>query len=205
LVAEDREEYSKTKVVELKPTNVDYYKRSVLAAELVWQLHKEPTLGHLKLQKLIYLCQKTSEMQLPTNFLRQAMGPYDNRLMRSIDKQFLEKKWFSYNKQSSLKYLPLEKAGEHQKDFLNYFSNEQENIQFLIDKFRKAKSDSIEIVATLYACIERILEEKSIFSEGLLIKYFYEWSDEKKKFSEIEVKEKFAKMIKTGIIPKGFM
>ena len=205
LVAEDREEYSKTKVVELKPTNVDYYKRSVLAAELVWQLHKEPTLGHLKLQKLIYLCQKTSEMQLPTNFLRQAMGPYDNRLMRSIDKQFLEKKWFSYNKQSSLKYLPLEKAGEHQKDFLKYFSNEQENIQFLIDKFRKAKSDSIEIVATLYACIERILEEKSIFSEGLLIKYFYEWSDEKKKFSEIEVKEKFAKMIKTGIIPKGFM
>ena len=205
LVAEDREEYSKTKVVELKPTNVDYYKRSVLAAELVWQLHKEPTLGHLKLQKLIYLCQKTSEMQLPTNFLRQAMGPYDNRLMRSIDKQFLEKKWFSYNKQSSLKYLPLEKAGEHQKDFLNYFSNEQENIQFLIDKFRKAKSDSIEIVATLYACIERILEEKSIFSEGLLIKYFYEWSDEKKKFSEIEVKEKFAQMIKTGITPKGFM
>lgn len=205
LVAEDREEYSKTKVVELKPTNVDYYKRSVLAAELVWQLHKEPTLGHLKLQKLIYLCQKTSEMQLPTNFLRQAMGPYDNRLMRSIDKQFLEKKWFAYNKESSLKYLPLEKAGEHQKDFLKYFSNEQENIQFLIDKFRKAKSDSIEIVATLYACIERILEEKSIFSEDLLIKYFYEWSDEKKKFSEIEVKEKFAKMIKTGIIPKGFM
>ncbi len=50
-VEEMVEEKPKGKVIELKPTNVDYYRRTVLAAEIVWQLHKEPTLGHLKLQK----------------------------------------------------------------------------------------------------------------------------------------------------------
>src|SRR4051812_32594249 len=75
-------------------TNVDYYRRTLLAAEIIHSLHGEMTLGHLKLQKLIYLAQRTEHINLPVNFLKQAMGPYDPRLMRSIDKQLLEKKWF---------------------------------------------------------------------------------------------------------------
>ncbi|TDS52977.1 restriction endonuclease subunit S [Myroides indicus] len=194
----------KGKVIELKPTNVDYYRRTVLAAEIVWQLHKEPTLGHLKLQKLIYLCQKSADMQLPTNFLRQAMGPYDNRLMRSIDKQLKEKKWFEYKKEQVFKYQPLEKAGQHHNDFIKYFSAESESIQFIIDRFKTIKSDIVEIVATLYACMNNMLNENIIFSEALLIQRFYEWSEEKKKFSEDQIKRVFSRMKETGIIPKGF-
>lgn len=195
---------SKGKVIGLKPSNVDYYRRTVLAAEIVWQLHKEPTLGHLKLQKLIYLCQKSTDMQLPTNFLRQAMGPYDNSLMRSIDKQLKEKKWFEYRKDQALKYQPLEKAGQHHNDFLKYFSAERESIQFMIDKFKTIKSEIIEIVATLYACLDKIVSTKIIFSEALLLKEFYEWSQEKKKFKEQEVLRVFSRMRDTGIVPKGF-
>ena len=176
----------KIKTISLKPTNIDYYKRSVLAAEIVWQLHKEPTLGHLKLQKLIFLCQKTTNMQLATNFLRQAMGPYDNQLMRSIDKQLKDHKWFEYNSAEKLKYQPLEKAGEHHADYLKYFSS------------------VVEIVATLYACMENILNEKNIiYSEGLLLKRFYEWSEEKQKFSEDEVKAMLKRMKEIGIVPDG--
>ena len=194
---------SKGKVIQLKPTNIDYYRRTVLAAEIVWQLHKEPTLGHLKLQKIIYLCQKSANMQLHTNFLRQAMGPYDNRLMRSIDKQLSEKNWFEYKKEQVFKYQPLEKAGQHHNDFLKYFSDESESIQFIINKFKTSKSEIVEIVATLYACMESMLEEKVIFSEQLLLKRFYEWSEEKKKYSEKEVIRVFSRMKQTGILPKG--
>ncbi|MDO5664698.1 MAG: restriction endonuclease subunit S [Bacteroidia bacterium] len=194
----------KAKVIELKPTNVDYYRRTVLAAEIVWQLHKEPTLGHLKLQKLIYLCQKSADMQLPTNFLRQAMGPYDNRLMRSIDKQLKEKKWFEYKKEEILKYQPLEKAGQHHTDFLKYFSVESESIQYIINKFKPTKSDTVEIVATLYACMDNMLSENTIFSEALLFQRFYEWSEEKKKFGEGQIKKVFTRMKETGIIPNGY-
>lgn len=194
----------KGKVIELKPTNVDYYRRTVLAAEIVWQLHREPTLGHLKLQKLIYLCQKSADMQLPTNFLRQAMGPYDNRLMRSIDKQLKEKKWFEYKKEQVFKYQPLEKVGQHHNNYIKYFSAESDSIQFIIDKFKTIKSDIVEIVATLYACMDNMLNENVIFSEALLIQRFYEWSEEKKKFSEKEVERVFSRMKDTGIVPKGY-
>lgn len=203
-VEEEKEEAKVVPVVEFKPTNVDYYKRSLLAAELVWQLHKEPTLGHLKLQKLIYLCQKTTEMQLPTNFLRQAMGPYDPKLMRSIDKQLKEHKWFEFKQGELLKYKPLEKAGQHKADFEKFFSEEQSGIQYIINKFKSTLSNKIEIVATLYACIENMMSEKLIFSEGLLLERFYNWSEEKSKFKEDDVRQAFARMIETGIIPKGF-
>ncbi|MDH6534579.1 hypothetical protein D0T51_05515 [Parabacteroides sp. 52] len=194
----------KEKTVALKPTNVDYYKRSVLAAEIVWQLHKEPTLGHLKLQKLIFLCQKTANMQLPTNFLRQAMGPYDNQLMRSIDKQLKLHKWFEYKGAESLKYQPLEKVGTHSSDYLKYFSSESASIQYIIDTFKQAKSSSVEIVATLYACMENILAENNvIYSETLLLQRFYEWSEEKQKFTENEVKVVLKRMKDLGIIPEG--
>lgn len=194
----------KEKTVVLKPSNVDYYKRSVLAAEIVWQLHKEPTLGHLKLQKLIFLCQKTANMQLPTNFLRQAMGPYDNQLMRSIDKQLKQHKWFEYKGTESLKYQPLEKAGTHSADYLKYFSSESASVQYIINTFKQAKSSAIEIVATLYACMENILAEKNvIYSEALLLQRFYEWSEEKQKFTENEVKVVLQRMKGLGIIPEG--
>ncbi|MFA4794824.1 restriction endonuclease subunit S [Leptospira kirschneri] len=197
------EKSKKSKVIELKPTNVDFYRRTILAAEIVWQLHKEPTFGHLKLQKLLFLCIRTSNMQLPANFTRQAMGPYDPQLMRSIDKQLQEKKWFLYDKDKSLKYEPLGNAGQHQTDFQKYYSSEQENIFSLIKKFRTTKSDTVEIVATLYACLENMIEQKETFSESLLLKKFYDWSDRKKGFDELEVRRVFQRMKDYGILPKG--
>lgn len=181
--------------------HVEYYKRTLLAAEIVWQLHRQPTLGHLKLQKLIYLCQESGNMQLPTNFLQQAAGPYDPQMARSIDKQLKTKKWFAYRKNELLKYEPLEKAGGHQTDFKKYYAKDINNIQKVIELFRTAKSDQIEIVATLYACWKKIILEKVIFSENLLIRRFYEWSEEKSKYPESRVKKAVEWMREKGIVP----
>ncbi|MCB1663632.1 MAG: restriction endonuclease subunit S [Pseudomonadales bacterium] len=188
-------------IVPFKPKGADYYKRTLLAAEIVHQLHKEPTLGHLKLQKLIYLCQKTESMQLPTQFLKQVAGPYDNRMARSIDKQLKDKKWFSYNRDKVPKYTPLEKAGEHQVDFDKYFAPQKDGIHALIRLFRKAKSDQLEIVATLYACWEDILKKQEPLSEDLLVQHFYEWSEEKSKYEASRIYKAIEWMRGKDIVP----
>ncbi|TGK55579.1 restriction endonuclease subunit S [Leptospira kanakyensis] len=202
-ITEASDSLPSSNIIEFKPTNVDYYKRTVLAAEIVWQLHKEATLGHLKLQKLMYLCIKSADMQLPVNFLKQAMGPFDPSLMRSIDKQLKDKKWFQYEPTQALKYRKLEKAGEHQKDFIKYYGNQKDQIHYLITKFKTTSSDKVEIVATLYACYENILNQKETFSEILLFQRFYEWSEHKKEFDELEVKKVFNRMKEVGVVPKG--
>src|SRR5690606_12000267 len=107
----------------------------------------------LKVQKLMYLSQHTVNMSLHTNFLKQAMGPYDPHLMRSIDKKLYENGWFQYTKGDFPQYKPLEKMGEHRSWYERYFENEIPSINELINTFRKVKGEKIELVATIYACV----------------------------------------------------
>lgn len=158
-----------------------------LAAEITFQLHTEPTFGHLKLQKLIYLCQQLKHMDLAANFKKHAAGPYDRNIATYIDTEFKKRQWFSYHQYETPKYKQLRKCSEHRADFNRFFEQEAFGIYDLIGLFRTCKSDHIEIVATLFACWLRLLEKKLSVSEERLLKDFYAWSKEKKRFSKAEV------------------
>ena len=185
-----------------KATNIDYHKRTVLAAEIVYQLHRENTLGHLKLQKLLYLCQNSARIDIHTNFLKQAMGPYDNRLMRSIDKKFKENRWFSYNPGEYEKYQTLENCGGHKEWYERYFSQQLSEIGFIINKFRKTKTRRIELIATIFACWKEIIDEKQLFTEELLVHKFYLWHPDKSKFNRDEILQTIGFMKNDGFIPR---
>lgn len=184
-----------------KPTNVDYHKRTVLAAEIVYQLQNEWSLGHVKLQKLIFLCQNSIDMALHTNFLKQAMGPYDPVLMRSIDKQLNDRKWFTFNRAAKQKYQPLEKVGGHKEWYEIYFSEQLNDIDQLIQTFRKMKTHKVELIGTLFASWLEVLELNGVFEENLLIDHFYKWSKEKEKFNIDEVKNAISWMLEKRIYP----
>lgn len=198
----DSEKILKSLKPKKKVTNIDYHRRTVLAAEIVYKLHKENTLGHLKLQKLIYLCQHSAQMDLYTNFLKQAMGPYDNRLMRSLDKQFKVNQWFQFSGGEYLKYQPLSKIGGHRVWYEKYFSNQLSEIDFIIEKFRITKTKRVELIATVFACWKEIIEEKQLFNNEILIKKFYNWHPDKSKFSKQEIIDIIEWMKNEGFYPK---
>lgn len=158
-----------------------------LAAEITFQLHTEPTFGHLKLQKLIYLCQQLKHMDLAADFKQHAAGPYDPVMARYLDKEFKDREWFSYDPKRDLKYKPLGRCNDHRSAFNRYFAKDVSEIYDLIGLFRTSKSDHIEIVATLFACWLRLLEKKLSVTEEQLLKDFYAWSEEKNRFSKAEV------------------
>ena len=181
--------------------NVDFHKRTVLAAEIVYQLKNDNYLGHLKLQKIIYLCNNVSDISLHVNFLKQAMGPYDPKLMRSLDKQFKEKKWFEFQKDNFPKYKPLEKCGEHRNWFEKYFQNEIEKINFIITTFRNFSTSKVELIATIFGCWKDQIENKVEFSNEILIQSVYEWHPSKDKFNRSEIIEAINWMKEKGIYP----
>lgn len=192
-------------VVDLKAREnnaTPHYKRTLLAAEVVHQMHNEPTFGHLKLQKIIYLCQKTQNMELATNFLKQAAGPYDPEMQRSLDLYFVEHEWFSYSQSRRLKYQRLRNAGSHKTDFKKYFHEHLKSIGHLITLFKQRKSNELEAIATLYACWESILNSELAFSKSLLIEKFYKWSEEKRKFSERQLIQAITWMEKNKVVPQ---
>jgi len=179
----------------------DNIKLLSLAAEITFQLHTEPTFGHLKLQKLIYLCQQLKHMDLAADFKQHAAGPYDRNIATYIDTEFKKRQWFNYHQDETPKYKQLRKCGEHRADFDRFFAKEASELNLLIGLFRTSKSDHIEIVATLFACWLRLLEKKLSVTEEQLLKDFYAWSEEKKKFSKVQVLNGYKWMKQNSVLP----
>ena len=185
-----------------KPTNVDYHKRTVLASEIIYYLREDRHMGHLKLQKLLFLCQNAAKMSLHMNFLKQAMGPYDPILMRSIDIQLKKRNWFEYNENGFPKYMPLSKCGEHKHWFNRYFSRELEKVYSLLDIFKKFNGNQIELVATIYAVWMKAIETKSILNDNYFIIGVYNWDKSKRdKFTPEQIVNAVGWMTEKGIYP----
>lgn len=182
-------------------SNVEYHKRTVLAAEIVYRLQNEWSLGHLKLQKLIYLCQNAMNMPIHANFLKQAMGPYDPKLMRSLDNQFEQRKWFKFQTNDFPKYIPLEKAGEHKIWYERYFQKNSSKVDFIIDEFRDMKTADVELVATIFASWTEKQNLGVEISDDVLIDAVYGWSKEKAKFKKEDIEQSIEWMKKKGITP----
>lgn len=165
-----------------------FFKRVVLAAEIVSQLHDEPTFGHVKFQKLVFLCEQASNLNLEHLYAKQVAGPFDNKFMHTIDIEFKKQKWFKVERESKpgfirFKYSPLEGCEKYKQYYNKYYSDLDDKIQWIINEFRTKRTDQVELIATLFACWLEILKDKELFSEDLLISKFYNWSEEKAKFS----------------------
>ncbi len=182
----------------------DYFKKLVLAAEIANQLYIEPTFGHKKFVKIEYLCTEICNMKLSTNYGKYAAGPLDPKHMYSVDAEFRRRGWFVITKRSGsygYKYSPGQNIEGYKKYYTNYFKNQHDSINKIISLFRKMDSAFCEIVATLfYVWKEKLQFDRSIDDE-LLIKAFYEWSEEKKRFSKKELFDGLIWMKSNEIVP----
>lgn len=174
----------------------------LLATEIIWKLHQTPTFGHVKLQKLIFLCQKTKKMDLPVNFLKQAMGPYDPKLQRYLDAELEKRGWFKYDEAQTLKYQPLANVGGHKLAFKAHFGEQMESIYHLIHLFEDTNSARIEIVATLFACWEELILNNHMVNDASLLSKFYEWSEFKGNYSAEQVKSALRWMESNSVVPQ---
>jgi hypothetical protein len=170
----------------------EYFKRAVLAAKIASDLHEQSTFGRVKFQKLVYLCEHVAKLQTEHRYQKFAAGPFDNKFMHSIEKEFSKQKWFRVEKvkkgtMTRSTYFPLEGCEKFRPYYNRYFHTTDNTIQYIIDLFKDKKTAFTEIAATLAACYFEILDKNEIFSEDLLLNKFYAWSEQKQKFSPTDV------------------
>lgn len=183
-----------------------HFKRVVLAAEIVSKLYNEPSFGKIKFQKLVYLCEHVAHMDLAYRYSKQAAGPFDNKFMHSIHTEFKKLKWFDVQliqkeNFTQNKYLPLENANGYLSYYNSYFSDSNEDIQFIIDLFRTKSKNDTELAATVFACYLELSQKREL-SKNSLLKLFYEWSEEKKRFREDQIIDSFYWLIQNRLIPQ---
>ena len=183
----------------------DYFKKLVLAAEVTDQLHTEPTFGHVKFVKILYLCEEACNMELSTNYVKHVAGPFDPKYMYTAIAQFKSRGWFNEAKRNNsygFNFTRGENADEFKKYYPKYFNHQMPSISRIIELLRKKKSGFCEIVATLYFLWkEALVNNSNIDDDGLIIR-FYSWGKEKYKFSEPEVKDALIWMRAEQIFPR---
>lgn len=182
-----------------------HFLRAVLAAEIVDQLHQEPTFGHVKLEKMVFLAEHLCQVDTGSTYLRKAAGPLDPKALRSIDSQLRSQSWFEARKQEGrYTYVPLAKRGGHKAYFDRYYTPIAAKLSGIIETFRALSTERCEIVATLYAAWNDLLRDKGAASDDAIVhEVLNHWHESKQRISEDRWRKALDWMREKGFVPQG--
>lgn len=162
-----------------------HFRRSVLAAEIADRLHEEPTFGHVKMEKMLFLTERLCHIDIGSHYHRDAAGPYDNRALRSIDSQLKKQKWFDVKRtEKGNRYVPMQNCGKHKTYFDKYYSTVLPTFDKIIETFKTQNTERCEIVATLYSAWEDLLHSNKPFTDADIVnEVLTNWHESKKRIS----------------------
>lgn len=193
-------------------TAIDQEKaRTLLAAEIVQQLHCEKRMGRVKLQKVISLAEHVARLQeIQSKEERFAAGPHDPALMKQATKALRENQWFEELELEDGKryeYRPLVHSGAHRAAYDALWSSEQRRqINELIELMRPWDTARCERVATLYsAWNDLLIEGREVSEAAILQEVLHGWNESKLKYTETQWRAELAEMQQHSfLIPTGF-
>ena len=163
-----------------------YFRRSVLAAEIAERLYEEPTFGHVKMEKMLFLTERLCHIDIDSHYHRDAAGPYDNKALRSIDSQLKKQKWFEVQRtEKGYRYVPMQNCGKHKTYFNRYYSGVVPMFDKIINTFKTQNTERCEIVATLYSAWEDLLHSNKSFTDADIVdEVLNNWHESKKRISQ---------------------
>jgi type II restriction/modification system DNA methylase subunit YeeA len=184
-------------------------RRLAVVCTLVNRLADEPNFGRTKMAKLFYLADVTQDLDIDTNYYRQAAGPLDAVALydeeTGLEALAVKNRYLSVEK--NLKKITyrrgpdLEKALENARTVLG---KSRSAINKLIDLFRPLDTDQCEIVATLYACWnDRIIDKKDVSDKSIVEEFLTAWHDRKRRFPAARLLKALAWMRKSCLVPTG--
>ena len=163
-----------------------HFRRSVLAAEIADRLCEEPTFGHVKMEKMLFLTERLCHIDIGSHYHRDAAGPYDNNALRSIDSQLKKQKWFEVRRtEKGNRYVPMQNRGNHKTYFNRYYSSVASMFDKIINTFKTQRTEQCEIVATLYSAWEDLLHSNKPFTDTDIVnEVLNNWHESKKRISQ---------------------
>lgn len=182
------------------------FKRAVLAAYIIDKLHDNRYFGSVKLQKLLYLAEcYISIAEIQGHYYRQAAGPYDNRMMRSVHSQIQRQGWFEIGKDGDrTSYVPTEKTGDYRRYFERYYSDYRQDIDWLIEQLKDLDTQRAEIVATAFAAWnDFLIDGNSPSDDEIVHEVLNSWAEEKKDITTDRWYGVLKWMRDIGLVPSG--
>lgn len=197
--------YKQKQVKASRETNIAF-KRAVLGAYIIDNCLEDNTFGHVKFQKILYMCEAVNNLDFGSDYKRHAAGPYDPKMLRSIENMIKKSQWFESKKvQKRYVYKRLEKADDYKK-YINRYWNVY-NIDMLLELFKPMNTEQSEIIATLYSAWSDLLKTQLQASDDMIVnEVLNNWHESKKKIPKDRWLKALAWMKEMNLlVPNGAM
>lgn len=184
-----------------------HFARAVLSAEIVDRLHNEPTFGRIKHHKVFHICEHVGQLEeIQGEYHRKAAGPFDNKLIFSVENELLNQNWFeTYKLNDRYEYRPLSKAGGHRIYFSRWWPEKGKTVIKLIELMRSWTTQQCEIFSTVYAAWnDLIILGRPVTDDSIITEVLERWHEKKKAITEQRWRAAITWMRKKGFVPIGF-
>jgi type I restriction enzyme S subunit len=180
-----------------------------VAARSVERMQETPTLGRVKLAKLLYLSEVDAGIEQGRHYVRAPIGPYDKSALLNLEAQAEAAGVFTVYKSvdsDSYVYRP----GPHLADAVAALERlsaaQRERLEYLLNLFAQLKAGPAEVIATLYAAWnDFLIDGQQPTDEQIIAEIHGNWTGkrEKDRFEAGKLRNRLAWMRERGLIPQG--
>jgi hypothetical protein len=172
-------------------------------------LNRDPNFGRTKFSKLFYLADIHEELDLETQYYREAAGPLDPRALynESVGVESLARKYKIFIPEprgSMVRYRPAQRLDELVESANQHLGQKIGSVEHLAELFRKLDTEQSEIIATLYACWnDLLLRKRSAPDENKVNEFLFHWHPRKTRSPKRRLLNALAWMRDNDLVPKG--
>nr|WP_246836739.1 restriction endonuclease subunit S [Leptospira kmetyi] len=199
-------ENDKTKtVLSSKKEEQSFLKRKILGSYIINHSLDDSQFGDVKFEKLLHLSEYLIlKRNFGQHYIQKVAGPYDNKFTIPFFQQIEKDRWFRRLKKERQFHFQQGDKHESSTKTYNYFSEEELGaVQSLIQLFKKAKYEKVEIVSTLYAVWNNRIIKGEPIEDKLLKEDFLNWDPQKTKFED-RLDKALAWMREKNLVPDGW-
>lgn len=184
--------------------------RVLVAAEVVHRLGAQPSLGRIKLQKLMYLAEAHANINdIDGCYLRYSAGPYDAAMVQEIEAGLRQENYYDAREDATadrgrVNFHRMLRGGAHHAALSARLGSKADSLRSLVDLFKDMNTEATEAVATLYAVWNDARMDGQEPDDADIIRGFLqEWPKDKGKFKQADLQTWLGWMRRNGIVPHG--
>jgi type I restriction enzyme S subunit len=182
------------------------FTRGAIASYILDKTYRQPTMGRVKFEKMLYLSETHVGIDLYGNYERKAAGPLDANYLINLESLARKQRWFYRHDRGGEGYFyrPGDAIADRVRAAVHILGERRELMDAMLHLFAPFGTERTEIVTTLFAAWNDFLIDGYVPSDTTIVSEVLErWHEAKQRIPEQQWRDALRWMRSEGFVPTG--